>query len=155
MKHEASTKKNKVQQSSSDRSLEKIIHFRVSNNVYHMLSNKSIEQKLGVNPGLYVRKLVTEHVKMEDTKLIKKSLTNAHISLAEIQTILKFILIWMEGFTHAHYASHKEFPPNERDAIIDAAERRTRDFYNIIMSMKLGEGNTSLEKIIADIIDGQ
>ena len=136
-----------------NRALSKIIAFNVSDKVYHLLSQKSVEKKMSVNPSLYVRKMILESIKLDDPQLIKKSLNTISSQNADLNMLIKFIIQWIDYFTLLHFSSHKELPPDEKGPLVEAALQKTRDFFKAQLSASLDEGNVSAERIFAKMAD--
>jgi hypothetical protein len=137
----------------TNRAKEHIICFRVPTNVFNILSVKSAEKKLGKNPHLVARKILLDSLSIDDPKLIKMSINNLNKSIQEVNSLIQKILLWEEFFTIAHYASHPEIPKNEVNAISEKAEKRTKEFFKHLVSVKLGEGNTIIEEVIMNTLN--
>jgi hypothetical protein len=153
-KSDTEISETKKQKTEKHRPMDKIIEFLVPNAVYQILVQKSLENKLGKNPNKYVRSVIIDSLTMNDEKSIKRAIALLDINDKKIETILKFIMKWMESMTTAHYASHPEPQPDQKKTVSAAAIRRKNEHYKLLMSMTLEEGGaTILEKILADMIE--
>jgi len=128
------------------------IKFRVDYDTYNLLRLKSLENKMGNKPHKYVRKVIEDHLILNDSKVIKKSLVTLNDEVTKNRSLIIQLLKWSEYFTQSFFASVPEIPEDAKEEVGETAQRRMKRFFELMASIKLGEGNTMIEKIIMDIL---
>lgn len=128
------------------------IKFRVNHDTYRLLQLKSLENKMGNKPHRYARKIIEDHLVLNDSKVIKKSLITLNEDVKKNRNLIIQLIKWTEYFTQSFFASVPEIPEEERGRVGETAQKRMRRFFELMAKIELGKGNTVIEDIIAEIL---
>ena len=129
------------------------IAFKVSEDIYQLLTMKSLENKYGKNPSRYVRHVIEEHIRITNPKLVKTSNNNLFVKINQFFYHIKMLHKLMEKMVYLHFSAHKEIPDDQKEAVSISTERRAKEFFSFVYGGGLAAGETDFEEYLSDAVE--